>query len=299
MAQKTPFDIFVDAMLNQRIESTLDTLDTLFTTIYLAQKGNPENKEKLRLIINPPITKNGYSKYYSIDKVIKYLEKFIEKSNEFLAKLNKEEYNNIYPKDKKFIENLGLILIHEFSYEMANTGKLTDDNHNIVCSQILENIVGYNDDYTIINLPGAGDAYNKRNNQLYDIKTRMRGCEKITNALIKTKEIRSRETQYRMSGCIIFDNYNKTTEEFTFNIYNIPPRRFSVSEEIKIRKKIDEIAELANICISLIALPYVLAITQGGLEAYCNEWWQRKIFHTKYMKYKIKYMALKKANNKR
>jgi len=38
MAQKTPFDIFVDAMLNQRIESTLDTLDTLFTTIYLAQK---------------------------------------------------------------------------------------------------------------------------------------------------------------------------------------------------------------------------------------------------------------------
>ena len=83
MAQKTPFDIFVDAMLNQRIESTLDTLDTLFTTIYLAQKGNPENKEKLRLIINPPITKNGYSKYYSIDKVIKYLEKFIVENNTY------------------------------------------------------------------------------------------------------------------------------------------------------------------------------------------------------------------------
>ena len=295
MAQKTNFDIFVDAMLNQRIESTLDTL---FTTIYLAQEGNPENKEKLRLIINPPIIKDGDSKYYSIDKVKKYLEKFIEKSNEFLAKLNKEEYNNIYPKDKKFIENLGLILIHEYSYEMANTGKLTDDNHNIVCSQILENIVGYNDDYTIINLPGAGDAYNKRNNQLYDIKTSMRGCEKITNALIKTKEKYPRHTQYKMSGCIMFNNYNKTTQEFTFNIYNIP-RRFSVSEEIKIKKNIDEIAKLANICIKLVGLPYVLAITQGGLEAYCNEWWKDKIFHTKYMKYKIKYMALKKANNKR
>lgn len=294
MAQQTSFDIFVNAMLNQRIESTLDTL---FTTIYLAQEGKPENKEKLRLIINPPIIKDGDSKYYSIDKVKKYLEKFIEKSNEFLAKLNKEEYNNIGTKDKKFIENLGLILIHEYSYEMANTGELNDKTRGIVCSQILENIVGYNDDYTIINLPGAGDAYNKRNNQLYDIKTSMRGCEKITNALIKTKEIEPRDTRYTMSGCIMFDNYNKTTEEFTFNIYNIPPSR--LLEKIKIKKTIDEIAELANICISLIALPYVLAIKKGGLEAYCNEWWQPKIFHTKYMKYKIKYMALKKANNKR
>ena len=292
MAQQTPFDIFVKDMLNQYIEMTPNTLDTLFTKIYLAQGGKPENKEKLRLIINPPI-KKYQSKYYSEYKVSKYLDTLIKKSNDFLANLD-QKYTNIDPKDKKFIENLGLILIHEYSYEMADKGKLTEDNRNIVCSQILENIVGYDDNYTIINLPGAGDAYNTTTNKLYDIKTSMQGCTKLTDKRIKTKEIRSRETLYRMSGCIMFDNYNKTTQEFTFNIYDIPPSRFSVLGEIKIRKNIDEIANLANTCITMVGLPYVFAITKGGLEAYCNEWWRNKIYRSKYMKYKIKYMSLKK-----
>ncbi len=194
--KKTIKKINLNKIFNTEIEKYTDLINSIITNLKITlnseSKKNKKDKkvtdeERLKIIItylikkfiNPPIKQNVFIG----EDVKKYVELFIKSSLNYFN-------NNINIFLDKTCLDLILGLINEFCYNLID--KTYPDYKqinqiNFVNSQIFESLVVFADEnYIKIHLPAAGDIFDIKTNNLFDVKLPLYKC------VLPSKEFKSK-----------------------------------------------------------------------------------------------------------